>query len=145
MDNETAGPSTLCHLFVLLIGLGMRESSGKYCEGRDRAASNTSAASAEAGMFQTSFDAASANPLLGQLFEQYLTKPNGFAEIFKEESAAEPLTCRTLALARAGSFNNSRRSARPSLPNSPHSVCASFERIGDRLIGGRRRSDPNPT
>jgi hypothetical protein len=84
MDNETAGPSTLRHLFVLLIGLGMRESSGKYCEGRDRAASNTSAASAEAGMFQTSFDAASANPLLGQLFEQYLTKPNGFAEIFKE-------------------------------------------------------------
>jgi Bacterial SH3 domain len=28
MDNETAGPSTLRHLFVLLIGLGMRESSG---------------------------------------------------------------------------------------------------------------------
>jgi SH3 domain-containing protein len=84
MDNETAGPSTLRHLFVLLVGLGMRESSGKYCEGRDRAVSNTSASSAEAGMFQTSFDATSANPLLGQLFEQYLSKPNGFVEIFNE-------------------------------------------------------------
>jgi hypothetical protein len=84
MDNESAGASTLRHLFVLLIGLGMRESSGKYCEGRDRAAGNTSAESAEAGMFQTSFDATSANPLLGQLFEQYLSKPSGFVEIFKE-------------------------------------------------------------
>ena len=84
MDNESAGPSTLRHLFVLLIGLGMRESSGKYCEGRDRAAGNTSAESAEAGMFQTSFDATRANPLLGQLFEQYLSKPSGFLELFKE-------------------------------------------------------------
>jgi hypothetical protein len=84
MDNESAGASTLRHLFVLLIGLGMRESSGKYCEGRDRAAGNTSAESAEAGMFQTSFDATSAHPLLGQLFEQYLSKPSGFVEIFKE-------------------------------------------------------------
>ena len=84
MDNETAGPSTRRHLFVLLVGLGMRESSGKYCEGRDRAVTNTSASSAEAGMFQTSFDATSANPLLGQLFEQYLSKPNGFVEIFNE-------------------------------------------------------------
>lgn len=84
MDNESAGPSTLRHLFVLLIGLGMRESSGKYCEGRDRAAGNTSADSAEAGMFQASFDATSANPLLGQLFEQYLSTPSGFVEIFKE-------------------------------------------------------------
>ena len=59
----------------------MRESSGKYCEGRDRAAS---AKSAETGMFQASFDATNANPLLGQLFEQYLSKPSGFAETFKE-------------------------------------------------------------
>jgi hypothetical protein len=35
-------------------------------------------------MFQTSFDATRANPLLGQLFEQYLSKPSGFLELFKE-------------------------------------------------------------
>ena len=84
MDNESAGPSTLRHLFVLLIGLGIRESSGKYCEGRDRAAGNTRGESSEAGMFQTSFDATSAHPLLGELFQRYLSKPFGFVEIFKE-------------------------------------------------------------
>ena len=46
----------LRRLFVLLMGLGMRESSGQYCEGRDRSAHNTSADTAEAGLFQVSFD-----------------------------------------------------------------------------------------
>jgi hypothetical protein len=58
MDNHAAGPDTLRHLFVLLIGLGMRESSGRHCEGRDRSASNVTADTAEAGLFQTSFNAA---------------------------------------------------------------------------------------
>jgi hypothetical protein len=98
MDNESAGPSTLRHLFVLLLGLGMRESSGKYCEGRDRTAGNTSADSAEAGMFQSSFNATSANPLLGQLFEQYLSNSSCFAEIFKEG-----VRCRTSDLQNFGS------------------------------------------
>ena len=52
MDNDAAGVDTVRHLFVLLIGLGMRESSGKYCEGRDKSASNRSAETAEAGLFQ---------------------------------------------------------------------------------------------
>ena len=142
MDNESAGPSTLRHLFVLLIGLGMRESSGKYCEGRDRAVGNTSADSAEAGMFQTSFDATSANPLLGQLFEQYLSNQMVLLRPSRRESAAEPLTCRTLAPARVGNFNDSQRSAQPSLSNSPHSVYVSSERIGDRSTAEKRRSDP---
>ena len=36
MRNDVSGLDTLRHLFVLMIGLGMRESSGRYCEGRDR-------------------------------------------------------------------------------------------------------------
>ena len=32
MNNSVAGVDTLRHLFVLLTGLGMRESSGKYCK-----------------------------------------------------------------------------------------------------------------
>lgn len=40
------GTDTLRQLFVLLIGLGMRESSGQYCEGRDRSASNVTAEAA---------------------------------------------------------------------------------------------------
>jgi hypothetical protein len=84
MDNSGSGPDTLRHLFVLLMGLGMRESSGNYCEGRDLSASNTSAETAEAGLFQTSFNACSANPLMGKLFEQYQVNPSGFVEVFAE-------------------------------------------------------------
>jgi N-acetyl-anhydromuramyl-L-alanine amidase AmpD len=84
MSNDTAGVDTLRHLFVLLIGLGMRESSGKYCEGRDRSATNTTAETAEAGLFQTSFNARTASFLLPTLFAQYSANPSGFLDIFKE-------------------------------------------------------------
>lgn len=85
MSNEGAGVNTLRHLFVLLIGLGMRESSGRYCEGRDRSASNFGANTAEAGMFQVSFDASVASPLLPQLFQKYMAdRGNGFIDVFKE-------------------------------------------------------------
>ncbi len=84
MNNDSDGVNTLRHLFVLLIGLGMRESSGRYCEGRDRSATNTTAEEAEAGLFQTSYNARNAHPLLPKLFEQYLANPSGFVEIFKE-------------------------------------------------------------
>jgi hypothetical protein len=57
MRNEIAGPNVLRHLYVMLLGLGMRESSGQHCEGRDQSASNTSADTAEAGLFQTSYNA----------------------------------------------------------------------------------------
>ena len=33
MSNEIAGADTLRHLFVLMLGLGMRESRGHHCEG----------------------------------------------------------------------------------------------------------------
>ena len=36
MRNDVSGIDTLRHLFVLMIGLGMRELSGRYCEGRDQ-------------------------------------------------------------------------------------------------------------
>jgi len=84
MSNEVSGADTLRHLFVLLIGLGMRESGGRYCVGRDRSASNTSAETAEAGLFQTSYNARKANSLMPQLFKQYLANPSGFIEVFRE-------------------------------------------------------------
>jgi hypothetical protein len=84
MKNDTAGADTLRHLFVLLIGLGMRESSGQYCAGRDTTASNVTADTAEAGLFQTSFNARSASPLLPTLFARYSSNPSGFLEVFKE-------------------------------------------------------------
>jgi hypothetical protein len=84
MNNSVAGPDTLRHLFVLMVGLGMRESSGKHCEGRDRSTSNTTAETAEAGLFQTSFNARSASPLLPMLFARYSANPSGFVDVFKE-------------------------------------------------------------
>jgi hypothetical protein len=84
MANDVSGRDTLRHLFVLMIGLGMRESSGRYCEGRDRSASNTTAETAEAGLFQTSFNARTASPFLPALFRQFSRRPAGFKEIFQE-------------------------------------------------------------
>jgi hypothetical protein len=89
MDNESSGVSTLRHLVVLMVGLGMRESSGRYCEGRDKNAQNTTANTAEAGLFQTSFNARSAHLLMPPLFQKYQsdfqTDPAiGFSDIFKE-------------------------------------------------------------
>jgi len=62
MSNAVAGLNTLRHLFVLLFGLGMRESSGNCFEGRDISASNTSSETAEAGLFQQSYNSFSASP-----------------------------------------------------------------------------------
>src|SRR6516164_4839337 len=90
MDNSKAGADTLRHLFVLLLGLGMRESSGRYCEGRDRSASNTTADTAEAGLFQTSFNARIASRLLPMLFARYSANPAGFVEIFQEGVHVRP-------------------------------------------------------
>jgi len=84
MANNAAGADTLRHLFVLMMSLGMRESSGKYCQGRDMGASNTSGETAEAGLFQTSFNARGAHATMPQLFEQYKANPAGFVDVFKE-------------------------------------------------------------
>jgi Bacterial SH3 domain len=91
MDNEASGVETLRHLFVLMLGFGMRESSGRWCEGRDRNANNTTAETAEAGLFQTSWNIRSAHPLLPKLFERYRSDnpPQGFKEIFAEGVAAK--------------------------------------------------------
>lgn len=85
MDNSKDGVDTLRHLFVLMLGLGMRESSGRYCEGRDRSANNTTAETAEAGLFQTSFNARRASPLLPKLFNDFRAKAApSYLDIFKE-------------------------------------------------------------
>jgi hypothetical protein len=84
MDNNADGIDTLRHLFALMIGLGMRESSGKYCEGRDMSASNVTADTAEAGLFQTSWDIRSASPQLPKLLTFYWADPNGFLDAFND-------------------------------------------------------------
>jgi GH25 family lysozyme M1 (1,4-beta-N-acetylmuramidase) len=85
MDNSVAGVEVLRHLFVLLTGLGMRESSGRHCEGRDMSASNTTASTAEAGLMQTSWDAHGSSPYFVDLYEQYeIESKQGYMSIFAQ-------------------------------------------------------------
>lgn len=90
LNNAITGPDTLRHLFVLLIGLGMRESSGRYCEGRDMSARNTTANTAEAGLFQMSWDAHVASPEIPKLMAAYVANPEGFLSIFREGVTQRP-------------------------------------------------------
>ncbi|MBK7397761.1 MAG: SH3 domain-containing protein [Myxococcales bacterium] len=85
MSNTTAGVDTLRHLYTLLLGLGMRESSGEHCVGRDASASNVSADSAEAGAWQTSYDSRSSSVELSKLFTKYRASSAGcFLDTFRE-------------------------------------------------------------
>jgi uncharacterized protein (TIGR02594 family) len=86
MSNDKAGLATLRHLWVLLIGLGMRESSGRYYCGRDMSANNTASDTCEAGLFQTSWNIKSCSPeFMADLLQTYLDDPNGWLPIFSEE------------------------------------------------------------
>jgi len=84
MSNAVSGADTLRGLFTLLIGLGMRESSGKYYEGRDVSATNTTSDTCEAGLFQMSWNMKTASPNMPRLLELFFADPNGFLPIFSE-------------------------------------------------------------
>ena len=88
MNNKTAGIDTLRHLFVMMIGLGPRESSGKYCEGRDLSADNVQSDTAEAGLFQTSWNISNAHPAIFPMLDEFWNNPTGFLDVFQEECSA---------------------------------------------------------
>jgi len=77
MSNETSGIDTLRHLYVMMLGSGMRESSGRHCEGRDMSAENVEADTCEAGLFQTSYNAHGASdPQFTDLMDEYSSPVN---------------------------------------------------------------------
>ena len=88
MSNKTAGNDTLRHLFVMMIGLGPRESSARYCEGRDLSASNVESDTCEAGLFQTSWNIRSGSSAIEPLLDDFWDNPNGFLPEFKENVEA---------------------------------------------------------
>lgn len=90
MVNRGGDADTLRHVFALLMGLGMRESSGRFCEGRDLSATNTKAETAEAGLFQTSFNSSASHPMLKTIFEQYKARGPELKEIFREGVRVRP-------------------------------------------------------
>ncbi|MBI5531742.1 MAG: hypothetical protein HY898_03430 [Deltaproteobacteria bacterium] len=77
MSNEQAGVDTLRHAYTLLLGLGMRESSGEHCCGRDTSATNTTSDTAEAGAWQTSYNSHVFSPELPILFDKYKADSSG--------------------------------------------------------------------
>lgn len=82
----TSGDEAVRAVYTLGMGLGMRESSGSYCEGWDRSAgSNRPSAEAEAGAFQTSYDSMALSTELKKLYQEYQATPArcGLA-VFKE-------------------------------------------------------------
>lgn len=84
---NTAGEDPIRAVYVLGMGLGMRESSGSYCEGWDRSAgSNRPSSAAEAGVYQTSYDSIGSSPELSKLYSEYKAGNSGrcFLNVFKE-------------------------------------------------------------
>ena len=88
MHSETP-VDILRHTYALLIGLGMRESSGKYCEGRDVNQCFTTPNSAEAGLLQTSYAAHIA--ILAFLKKQYTDNKRS---CLKEAFGGSTITCK---------------------------------------------------
>jgi hypothetical protein len=89
MDNTGSASDRLRHLFTLLVGHGMRESSGEYGEGADPNNHDQNADTSEAGLFQTSFNLRRsvghvAPPLMDELINLYTAHGDSFLDTFKE-------------------------------------------------------------
>jgi uncharacterized protein (TIGR02594 family) len=86
-SNEQGGLNVLINLYALMLGSGMRETSGEHCCGRDQSASNVSSDTAEAGLFQTSYNAAGAsNPEFDDVMDEF-TREHGYCylKVFAED------------------------------------------------------------
>jgi hypothetical protein len=93
MDNSVDGPDTLRHLWAYILGLGMRESSGEHCCGRDESVPvgyyGPPSDTTEAGAWQTSWDAHGCSDQFDTLFEDFnkggaTGNPQGFIDPFQD-------------------------------------------------------------
>lgn len=78
------GGQRIKQVYTILFGLGMRESSGNYGEGRDENAGFTKSDEAETGLFQFSYNLNKVNAMLDVLYKGYQAHPeNCNVETFK--------------------------------------------------------------
>lgn len=71
-------------VYSLMLGSAARESSWRWCVGKDPGASNTTAETCEAGLYQTSWNSRSASPALPRLFQKFKGDRSGcFATEYK--------------------------------------------------------------
>ncbi|MGZ3789162.1 MAG: hypothetical protein ACXVLQ_11605 [Bacteriovorax sp.] len=94
IKTSVAGQEPLRALYVLGMGLGMRESSGVYCEGWDRSAGSGRPSSAgEAGAFQTSYDSMGLSPELSKLYAEYKSTPGRcMLDVFKQGASCSSMS-----------------------------------------------------
>ena len=116
----------LRQLFALLYGLGMRESSGNCFEGRDRDGHNFGADTAEAGLFQQSWNSHTASPELPKLFAAYSANPDGLLPIFRERVPGSP----------SPNFGSGDGAAFQALCKSCPAFAVEAAAVGLRTIGG---------
>ncbi len=85
--------------YTVGMGLGMMESSGKYCEGWDVAAgANRASDEAEAGLFQASYNSVKASVELQKLYDEYRKNPKRcLLDTFKEGAS-----CRATSILGSG-------------------------------------------
>lgn len=131
---DKGGPHTLRHVFVVLYPLGMNESDGKFCCGRDTtAAIPPSSDTVETGLFQMSWGARKGCPDIEPLFRSYQAAgddPEGLAPIFHEG-----VRCSESDLENVG-HGDGREFQRMSKASPMFAVlCAA---IGVRFIGGAK-------
>lgn len=82
---KMSGNDTLLLTYQLAIGLGMRESTGKYCDGVDASATNHTGPEAEAGTFQASFNSSNTGQAFKAIFAKYRADESGcLADLWKE-------------------------------------------------------------
>lgn len=99
IPTNRSGEDAVRAVYTLGIGLGMRESSGKYCEGWDKAAgSRRSSAEAEAGIFQVSYDSMGASSELKALYQEYQASP----ERCHLQTFKEGVTCKSQGILGSG-------------------------------------------
>ena len=90
-----------------MFGLGLRESSGRYCEGYDREPNRNRLTSetAEAGLFQMSWDARTISPFIKPLCDEYQRAGGGgYKAIFAEGVTPKPKDLETVGSGEGAAF-----------------------------------------
>ena len=89
-DFSVDGVHVLRAVFTILFGLGMRESSGKFCAGWDTSKlkedppKDPTATNSEAGLFQISFDLPIDRSDFNGLVKRYQSRPIGLLDVFRQ-------------------------------------------------------------
>lgn len=94
IPNKPDPDTMLRHTYVLLTGLGFRESSGWYCVGKYTKQNFNKSTTAEAGLFQTSWGAHSFGSSLKNLFQSYRQDQSQcLLDVFRDNSEAHCTKC----------------------------------------------------